>query len=112
MSILPSRRSFLATAATASAALAVNASSVVRAATPTTVAKPRVKLGIATYSYWHFRTEKVRVETVMDRAAELGVEGVDLLHRQMDIGERAPLDAAGRAHRRGGTHEEVHRARL
>ena len=34
----------------------------------------------------------------MDRAAGLGVEGVDLLHRQMDISERAPLDAAGRAY--------------
>lgn len=94
----PTRRNFLATAATASAALILNNGSVAHAATSATPAKPRVKLGIATYSYWHFRTEKVRVETVMDRAAELGVEGVDLLHRQMDLGERAPLDAAGRAY--------------
>ncbi len=43
-----------------------------------------VKLGISTYSYWHFRPPKVSVETVIDKASELGVEGVDILHRQMD----------------------------
>jgi len=45
---------------------------------------PRVRLAIATYSYWHFRPPKVSIETVIDKAAELEVEGVDLLHRQMD----------------------------
>jgi L-ribulose-5-phosphate 3-epimerase len=53
----------------------------------------RIKLGIASYSYWHFRTERVRIETVINKAAALGVEGVDILHRQMDIGEREPLTA-------------------
>jgi len=56
----------------------------------------RIKLGVSTYSYWHFKTERVRIETVIDKAAEMGVEGVDILHRQMDIGEKEPLDAAGR----------------
>jgi L-ribulose-5-phosphate 3-epimerase len=37
---------------------------------------------------------------VMDRAAELGCAGVDILHRQMDLPERGPLDAAGRAYLR------------
>jgi sugar phosphate isomerase/epimerase len=36
----------------------------------------------------------------MDKAAALGVEGVDILHRQMAIEEKAPLDAAGRAYLR------------
>jgi sugar phosphate isomerase/epimerase len=94
---LPSRRSFLTTAA-AGAALALTRPSSALAATTPSTNPPRVRLGLATYSYWHFRTEKVRIETVMDRAAALGVEGVDLLHRQMDLGERAPLDAAGRAY--------------
>ena len=60
--------------------------------------QPRVKLGVSSYSYWHFRTTKVSIESVMDRAAVLGVEGVDILHRQMDIAEQAPFDAAGRAY--------------
>jgi sugar phosphate isomerase/epimerase len=34
----------------------------------------------------------------MDKAAEIGVEGVDILHRQMDIPEKAPLTAEHRAH--------------
>lgn len=52
---------------------------------------PRPKLGISTYSYWHFKGPKVPIETVIDRAAELDVEGVDVLHRQMDSDDRAYL---------------------
>lgn len=58
--------------------------------------RPRIKLGISSYSYWHFKTEKVPIETVIDRAAALGVEGVDILHRQMDLPEKEPLTAAHR----------------
>jgi L-ribulose-5-phosphate 3-epimerase len=60
--------------------------------------KPRVKLGISTYSYWHFRPPKISIETVIDKAGEIGVEGVDILHRQMDGEEKGPLDAAYRAY--------------
>jgi sugar phosphate isomerase/epimerase len=35
----------------------------------------------------------VPIETVIDKTAKLGVAGVDILHRQMDIGEFDPLDA-------------------
>ena len=56
------------------------------------VPRPKqVKLAIATYSYWHFRPPKVKIETVIDKAAALGVEGVDILHRQMDGEDRAYL---------------------
>ena len=48
---------------------------------------PKIRLAIATYSYWHFRPPKTSIETVIDRAADLGVEGVDVLHRQMDSEE-------------------------
>ncbi len=94
------RRSFLACALTGAAALATLPAPA-PAAPAGAARRKRVKLGIATYSYWHFKTTKVPVETVMDRAAELGVEGVDLLHRQMDLAERGPLDAAGRAYLHG-----------
>lgn len=49
------------------------------------------KLGISTYSYWHFREPKVPVQTVIEKAAELGVNGVDILHRQMDSEDRGYL---------------------
>src|SRR5512138_312781 len=93
------RRSFLASAACTGAGLALKPE---LHAAETKVAAPRkpIKFGIATYSYWHFRTEKVPIETVMDKAAEIGAEAVDILHRQMDIEEKAPLDAAGRSYLR------------
>jgi sugar phosphate isomerase/epimerase len=60
--------------------------------------KKRIKLGISTYSYWHFEEKKFPIETVIERTAEFGVEAVDILHRQMELKEKAPLDAAGRAY--------------
>src|SRR5712672_4240732 len=87
------RREFLAAAGAAAIAPARSA--------PTAQAplfKKRPKLCIATYSYWHFEEKKFPIETVIERAVEIGVEGVDVLHRQMNVSERAALDAAGRAY--------------
>ncbi len=89
------RRAFLATAALAGATASLRS-----APAPKGAGRKRVKLGISTYSYWHFKTDRVPIETVIDKAAEIGVEGVDILHRQMDLPETAPLDAAGRAYLR------------
>ncbi len=85
------RRNFLATAA-----LAVSAPSLIAAPAITPPPKKRIKLGVSTYSYWHFKTDRVLIETVIDKAAQLGVEGVDILHRQMDIPEKEPLTPAHR----------------
>ena len=49
------------------------------------------KLGLSTYSYWHFKTPKVPIENVIDEAARLGIEGIDILHRQMDNEDNAYL---------------------
>ena len=57
---------------------------------------PRVKLAISSYSYWHFRDPKISIEGVIDRAAALGVEGVEILHRQMDGEDRAYLQSLKR----------------
>lgn len=57
-----------------------------------------IQLGISSYSYWHFRSAKVSIETVIEKAAALGVAGVDILHRQMDIPEREPLTPAHRTY--------------
>ncbi len=91
------RRSFLSATAGIGAALSLQPIDAAQAATPRI---KRLKLGIASYSYWHFRTEKVPIETVIEKAADLGVEGVDVLHRQMDIPEKDPLTADGRAYLR------------
>ncbi len=57
------------------------------------VIKPlnKIKLSISSYSYWHFKKEKFSILKVIDEAAKLGVEGVDILHRQMDSEENSYL---------------------
>jgi sugar phosphate isomerase/epimerase len=52
---------------------------------------PRIKLSISSYSYWHFKKEKFPIEKVIDEAARLGVEGIDILHRQMEGEDNAYL---------------------
>lgn len=89
------RRSFIKAATLAGAGATLGAPSAWAQNTP---AKPRIKFGISSYSYWHFRPPKVSIETVIEKAAALGVEGVDVLHRQMDLTERAPVDAAARSY--------------
>lgn len=88
-----SRRAVLGAAGTAAAAAAlqfVPASAQAQATSPSAkadgTARPgRVKLGVSSYSYWHFRpqNEPYPIEKVIDHAASVGVEGVDILHRQM-----------------------------
>jgi L-ribulose-5-phosphate 3-epimerase len=91
-----SRRSFMA--ATAGAAAGLSLPRVAQAAASPLA--PRIKLGISTYSYWHFRTAKVPIETVIEKAAGMGVEGVDILHRQMEIPELEELVPAHRSYLR------------
>ena len=89
-----SRRGFIGSAAgfgalaTTGAGCATTISS--SAGAGATLAK-RIKLGISSYSYWHFRDPKVSIETVIDKTARLGVEGVDILHRQMDAEDNGYL---------------------
>jgi L-ribulose-5-phosphate 3-epimerase len=44
---------------------------------------PRTSIAVSTYSYWHFRTEKYPIEQVIENAARLGFDGVEILHVQM-----------------------------
>ena len=38
---------------------------------------------MSTYSYWHFKPDKYPIEKVIEHAAAVGFEGVEILHRQM-----------------------------
>ena len=91
------RREFLATGAVLGAGLGVATTGMAQSG-QSSPGKNKIKLAIASYSYWHFRDPKVSIESVIDKAAQLGVEGVDILHRQMEIPERAPLTAEHRAY--------------
>ena len=85
------RRNFLATAALSTAAASAALSTLGQAPSAARPPKARVKLGVSTYSYWHFRGPKVTVQTVIEKAAGLGIAGVDILHRQMDSEETGYL---------------------
>ncbi len=53
--------------------------------------QPTLRLGTSTYSYWHFTPEKYPIEDVIDAAADLGLNGVEILHRQMESEENSYL---------------------
>src|SRR5207302_5257368 len=89
------RRGFLAGAAVAA----------VSAATTTAIAddKPQAignppsaargvpnRIGVSTYSFWQFRLAELRdVEKCIDLAYEMGFDGVEILHRQMEKEDNA-----------------------
>lgn len=50
---------------------------------PAASARRQIRLAVSTYSYWHFRGEKYPIEKVIEDAARLGFDGVEILHRQM-----------------------------
>jgi sugar phosphate isomerase/epimerase len=84
------RRQFLSSAALLSTLPVASSSS------PAAPLQRKPKLGISTYSYWHFRNPKTPIESVIEKASALGVSGVDLLHRQMDSEDRGYLQALKR----------------
>ena len=90
------RRAFFASTATTAAAAAALGAETLPIGKQAKGKSP--KLGISTYSYWHFRQPKVSIETVIEKSAQIGVSGVDILHRQMDLEEKGPFNAAGRAY--------------
>ena len=55
----------------------------------TTHTTPALRLGTSTYSYWHFTPELFPIEAVLEAAHELGLHGVEILHRQMASEEPA-----------------------
>src|SRR5262245_7945288 len=71
------RRRFLL--GTAAAAVAATAAPAQEPAPPR-----RNRIAVATYSFWQFRHADLRdVERCIDLAADMGFDGVELLHRQM-----------------------------
>lgn len=102
MSTSLSRRAFVGAAGTvAAAALQILPDTAhaqpapARSSAPVPLAKGpgRVKIGVSSYSYWHFKPEAYPIERVIDHAASIGVEGVDVLHRQMTGEDNAYLQS-------------------
>lgn len=96
-----SRRHFLGTASLGLGGTALSSLPSIAGSKPP-VQRGRIRLALSSYSYWHFKTVKVPIETVIDHAANLDVQGVDILHRQMDSEEPGYLQRLKRhAFRRG-----------
>ena len=76
------RRSFLEASLAALPLSAAAAHAQTASSQPMPKARP-VKLAVSSYSYWHFRGERTPIEHVIDDAARLGFDGVEILHRQM-----------------------------
>ena len=85
---MQSRRSFLRKGIAGAAGIAMSPE---LGSTKPNQSKSRIKLSISSYSYWHFKEKKFPIEKVIDEAAKLGVEGIDILHRQMESEDNAYL---------------------
>lgn len=79
--ISSSRRNWLKNTALAGAATFV--SPVIETTAASAPAARRIPLAVSTYSYWHFEEKKYPIEKVIEDAARLGFDGVEILHRQM-----------------------------
>ena len=74
------RRNFLSRSA---AALTLTASGTSLRADQPVIQRPN-RIVVSTYSFWQFRNAALRdIETCIDLAADMGFDGVEILHRQM-----------------------------
>jgi sugar phosphate isomerase/epimerase len=85
-----SRRDLLKTGALAGAALVTN--NALAEPTQAVPSTKRIRIGVSTYSYWHFDKIKYPIEKVIENAARLGFDGVEILHRQMEGEEKKYLN--------------------
>jgi L-ribulose-5-phosphate 3-epimerase len=65
-------------------------------------AKRRIRFGVSTYSYWHFKGDKYPIEAVIEEAGRLGFDGVEVLHVQMGGESTAYLNQLKRLAFRNG----------
>jgi sugar phosphate isomerase/epimerase len=81
----PTRRKFLAGSLAASVASPVFGNS---AEAP----RRSNRIGVSTYSFWQFKNAELRsIEKCIDHAADMGFDGVELLHMQMEDESPATL---------------------
>lgn len=85
-----SRRQLLTSGIAASLALAPAAWG--QEPKPVESKSPRNRLAVSTYSFWQFKNRELRdIEKCIDLSAEWGLDGVELLHRQMENEDKGYL---------------------
>jgi hypothetical protein len=97
--IAPDRRAFL-TSSAATLAAAAGGSEPLNLP-PGKPVKRRTRranrIAVSTYSFWQFRRKDLRnIETCIDLAADMGFDGVEILHRQMEQEDNAYLQRVKR----------------
>lgn len=95
------RRTFIESAAAAAAALSMAVSPRANAAPTEIPAKPNNRrhnrIAAATYSFWHFDPDnRMPIEECIRHTAEMGFDGVDILHAQMQDESNACLQSLKR----------------
>jgi sugar phosphate isomerase/epimerase len=79
LTMTPTRRRFLAASAATLTTAAVDADEPKK-----DHVRPN-RIGVSTYSFWQFKNKDLRdIEKNIDLAAEMGFDGVEILHRQME----------------------------
>lgn len=92
------RRQFLVSAATAGLVGAINGEYAAAGQEKVATESPKPsggrknRIAVSTYSFWQFRNSALRnIETCIDLAADMGFDGVEILHRQMENEEAGYL---------------------
>ena len=81
----------------ATAALTARAEYAVADAEPANTSRGN-RIAVSTYSFWQFQHQDLRdVEACINRSAEMGFDGVEILHRQMENEENGYLQRLKRA---------------
>jgi sugar phosphate isomerase/epimerase len=85
--MIPSRRAFLSGSAAAATLAAIPAR-----AEDTGEPRRTNRIGVSTYSFWQFKNANLRpIHNCIELAADMGFDGVELLHRQMEDESPAAL---------------------
>jgi|SRR5579871_1329067 len=50
---------------------------------------PTNRIGVSTYSFWHFRGDPTPIATCIEQAADMGFDGVEILHVHMEEAAKA-----------------------
>jgi L-ribulose-5-phosphate 3-epimerase len=79
------RRTFLSSSAALATALTFNTNSFGQSTDDKPKSNISNRIAVSTYSFWRFKDGlKLPIETCIDQAAEMGFDGVDILHMQME----------------------------
>jgi hypothetical protein len=86
-----SRRRFVVSSAAAVGVASTATAIIAQDAIPAPATR-RQRFAVSTYSFWRFRDDaKISIEDCIEQAGEMGFDGVEILHMQMESEDNARL---------------------